>query len=73
MAKNKQLVARIDDDLAAFLEKTSGELGRAQAQLVCAALHVFSKLEPEALKRALAEYLTRDLTAGAPPPKRGKK
>lgn len=80
MAKGKQLVVRIDNDLGKLLEETAAKLNRSQAAVLCAALHALSKLSMDERRRLLIEYLTRDVGAAPPatpappksePPRRG--
>lgn len=61
MAKGRQLVVRIDDDLAQVVEESAKSFNRSQAAIVCASLNAFAKLSAEARRAVLIEYATRDI------------
>ncbi len=61
MAKSKQFVFKIDDDLGQALESAAKAFGESRAIVVCSALRLFFLLSGPQQRKAISDYLTRHL------------
>jgi|CXWL01.1.fsa_nt_gi hypothetical protein len=59
MPKSRQLVARVDDDLADLVEAAVEDFHRSKADVISAALYAFQRMTPAQKKQALIDYLMR--------------
>ena len=67
MAKNRQLVVRLDDDLNAMIEETAAAYNRSRAEVVGAALALLAALDAKGRRDAIVRYVTRDIPAAPNP------
>jgi len=65
MARSRQLVFVLDDDLNQVLVDASTTFGQSQAMIVRCAMMLFADLKPEERRAALARYMTRSLPPDA--------
>lgn len=64
MAKDRQLVFRLDNDLAEVLEDSSTKLARSRAVILCTGMMLFAELSPEKQAQAVMRYLSREKDRG---------
>lgn len=61
MAKTRQLVVRMDPDIADDVDAAVGRFKRSRAVVIAAALHHFVTLRPAKQRAAIVAYATRDI------------
>jgi predicted transcriptional regulator len=59
MAKDRQLVFRLDNDLAEILERSAEELERSRAVILCTGMMLFAEIPAAERDAAVRRYLKR--------------